>query len=837
MKQIKIQERKMIHTQNCTDKHNWKIVSVVSILFLFTILVCFNSFASPTTALNCTFTQANGQISGTNCNSGQTWVGSTTWQVSSNVANSTTTVGQINISFTPQTNLTNPTNISFDTTTFEGASGGAVRISFQNSSTASELFGIQYNLGGSDDIQALNGTAGGYINTGINPTNFQQRKFEFILNLSARTYQIKINNIFVGLNYSMGGTSTGFDNIRLWNTASSTMWQIVDNITIIYDPSVISSNITLSAKDFYTSAGLTNFSAIIDNYQYNTTTGTITLPYLTNATRLFNITYLSTQNGGYFNNSYLDLNLSSGSHQGSIYQSIISFVALEKYTNITLSGFTFNTSYLTNATHYMAAGSYNVSAVKSGYRTETQQITVTPFEVSTRYFSVSNTSLNISFVQQATGTVLSGWSLRLQNYYYNVDETYNVSGTNFILNLTTGINYTLTLNKANYTENISYYTPTLSAHNYTVYTAKYNQLFVTFRDEETLSAITGVTWSLISASNSLNGTTSTVLNLDNLTENEYELRYSATNYTPRSYFVNIPIIDPSAANLTVYSLKNTSAFQFTLYVTDNYELPQPNLKVSLLRRYAINNQTVYFVVEQMKPSYALSGQTVFQAVANTVPYIFRVEDANNNVVFQGNGLTTNNLETLYLISNPIYIRVGLTTNPFTNAQKLSGLSYQLTNSSSTFWFSISDPDNYASQMCLKVVANTTLVVYDFCSLSKEVILSYATVNNNANNTIYTAYGYVYDTNGVINILDTKYIDYRQKNGARLYGNFGLFMGLIAVIVICVAFADKPMFMVIGVALSLVALGSTALDIVWLSPTMSGSLIVMSIIIAYIMRDY
>ena len=54
--------------------------------------------------------------------------------------------------------------------------------------------------------------------------------------------------------------------------------------------------------------------------------------------------------------------------------------------------------------------------------------------------------------------------------------------------------------------------------------------------------------------------------------------------------------------------------------------------------------------------------------------------------------------------------------------------------------------------------------------------------------------------------------------------------------VSVAFADKPMIMVIGIAVSLLALGSQALDIIWLSPVLQGTIIVLSIIVAYLMKE-
>jgi hypothetical protein len=218
-----------------------------------------------------------------------------------------------------------------------------------------------------------------------------------------------------------------------------------------------------------------------------------------------------------------------------------------------------------------------------------------------------------------------------------------------------------------------------------------------------------------------------------------------------------------------------------------------------------------------------------------VPYLFRVTNSNQDVVFQGTGTTSINYQTLYLISDPLYIRVELDTNPFTASQGPESVSYNLTNTTSTAWFSVSDPENVLNQICLKAVANSTLTVSDQCTANKQTILSYTPTHTSANNSYYTVFGY-YKTDAGEIIQDVVILDYRTAQGFRTYGIFGIFLALISIITISVAFADKPMIMVIGIAVSLLALGSQALDIIWLSPIVQGSIIVLSIIVAYLMKE-
>lgn len=636
------------------------------------------------------------------------------------------------------------------------------------------------------------------------------------------------------------------DSLGFWTTTLNKAE--IDKLYLSQSPFNVSGpagNVSITLTDFYTSASLTNFSATAVNssgYQYNgtTTTGTLndwTYTFLTTTAGLWNITLASTENGGYFSRTLLNQNVSSAI-TSTLAQSDITFYGVEKVTNNNISGMTFSTQYLTNTTHYMRAQSYVVNSSKSGYYNATMTYTPTALLTATvPFYNISNQSLNLTVRYLLNNSAVPSFTVYVANSTYGFSESYSVTGSQITLNLTSNIGYTISVNVTNAFSNTTSFISAYNQSNLTVYVASTTQLNVFFFDEETLQAVSNVNYTVVGSTYALNGSTANNnINFSALNNDNYEIRYTQNggNYTSRSYFIRIPLTTASESNISLYLLKVNISTTFTLYVTDKYDLPKPNLTVSLLRRYPINGQTVYYVVEQMKPSYALDGQTIFSGVANNVPYLFRVVNDEGNVVFQGSGSTANNLQTLYLISNPIYIRVTLDTNPFTIAQDLEGVSANLSNTSTTFWYNVQDTNNALDQICLKVIGNTSLQVYNYCSDDTSSILSYVPSNGN-NLSYYTAYGYVV-IDGVQRVLKTAQIDFRTNNSFRIYGNFGIFLTLLSIIIVSVAFADKPMFMVIGIALSLLAFGTQALGFIWLSPTLQATILVLSIIVAYIMRN-
>jgi len=106
-------------------------------------------------------------------------------------------------------------------------------------------------------------------------------------------------------NYFLGN----IDEVKIYNTVLNTT-----EIENLYNYGTISgsgaTNFQITAIDNATTESLTNFSATVDDTNYNTTNGTIVTDLLSNSTILHNITVYKPANG-YFNKTYTNYNVSS----------------------------------------------------------------------------------------------------------------------------------------------------------------------------------------------------------------------------------------------------------------------------------------------------------------------------------------------------------------------------------------------------------------------------------------------------------------------------------------------------------------------------------------------
>jgi len=323
--------------------------------------------------------------------------------------------------------------------------------------------------------------------------------------------------------------------------------------------------------------------------------------------------------------------------------------------------------------------------------------------------------------------------------------------------------------------------------------------------------------------------------LEDIPVDNYELRYSKSGYDARSYFFTVPFTDAGDVNDTLYLLDEGNSTTFVLTVTDKFNQPIEGSIASLLRRYVNdNNQTIYEVVEMMKPSQALDGATPFNAVANTVAYLFRVTDSDGTVLYQGSGSTSNDLSTLYLIDTQIFIKVDTASTPLTNIVELSNYQYSLTNTSADqFWFSFSDPSNVVGEQCLLVTVNNTQTLSEQCSSASSGVLSY-TLPAGYNTSYYLAKVKV-SNNGDTYTIAASELDYLETN-VLTFGVLGLFLLVINMITFSLIFASRPAVAIIAVILAVVSYGPYMLRMVTISITMQASLFFIGLVVAYFMRD-
>jgi len=410
---------------------------------------------------------------GTRMSANQAWASSGTGRYSININSSKT----VSVWIKP--------NATYTATGCEiGNSGGIVHIgNSSNTATGGGWYLCQVPAG-YQLTREVPGGGGGYFrvnaSVGINSTAYNHLAYTW--NTTTRNISMYYNGVLVNSSiapYWVAGGAGVSDGFRIGSAAAGVQWNgtidsvLVDN-TSAYGTTDIeqlyclgagneypftacgaaaATNFSITAKDFYTGTSLTNLSVSINGTTYNTINGTLNTPYLTNWTALLNFTVNSSDNGGYRNQSYLNVNISSGTWIANLSQSAITFYAVEKVSGANVSGANFTTSALTNVTHYMNAGqAYSVLAIRANYFNLTVACAITPFCTASALTTVDanisgmySTQFNVSLVNNLTGASISNFSYTIVSLNYSWNETGNANGTTANINLING-SYNITFN-------------------------------------------------------------------------------------------------------------------------------------------------------------------------------------------------------------------------------------------------------------------------------------------------------------------------------------------------------------------------------------------------------
>ena len=414
---------------------------------------------------------------------------------------------------------------------------------------------------------------------------------------SVPTWPLVANNNSIGFNWTYQATAATCGN------APTTSGGEIYNIQAIgFTGYTTLSNFTITGSDYYTGTILNNLSVTISNYtttlNYTTSSGNITTTINASQGRLMNVTVSSNDNGGYFNQTYINWN-TSFLLIANLSQSVNTFTAIEKITNRSITGASFYTNYLTNGTHYMRAQNYNLTSYRSGYYNNTVLYTANALNITSYNMTLFNQTINISARNSLNGTSINTFNLSVYNSTYGFIETYINVSNSIILNLTSGIVYTIVVNASNYLGNTTNFSSSSNTSNFSVSLVANNQVYLAFYDEQTLNSVTQVNFTIVGSTYGQVGFTGSSNNftLSNLLSDTYEIRYfqmggnssnptlTGGNYTIRSYFFSVPLVAGSQNNISLYMLRTDNATSFVLYATDTYNQPKSGLTASLLRRY------------------------------------------------------------------------------------------------------------------------------------------------------------------------------------------------------------------------------------------------------------
>jgi hypothetical protein len=144
---------------------------------------------------------------------------------------------------------------------------------------------------------------------------------------------VSTTNTYIGSRHGQNndrGFEGRIDEVGVWSralniTEISALYNSGDGFAYPFEiplPPTNDTNITLTAKNNITNGALTNFSINFSvggvDYSFNTTNGTINTEILLNLSLLYNLSFDSMENGGYYTSSYQNLNLSLGTYEGAL---------------------------------------------------------------------------------------------------------------------------------------------------------------------------------------------------------------------------------------------------------------------------------------------------------------------------------------------------------------------------------------------------------------------------------------------------------------------------------------------------------------------------------------
>ncbi len=165
-------------------------------------------------------------------------------------------------------------------------------------------------------------------------------------------------------------------------------------------PPITLQEFTLTARDTYDSTAITNITISISNNSFSfndsTVNGTLIInnQSIPSFNKLYTITFGSNDTGGYFNNTFLNINISNaGSFQGTLFQSVLRLIALDALNNETISDFSARTN---NSFDNTTTGELLI-LIKDG--TFQLNVTALSFDKLVTSFSINaleNKSLNVS---------------------------------------------------------------------------------------------------------------------------------------------------------------------------------------------------------------------------------------------------------------------------------------------------------------------------------------------------------------------------------------------------------------------------------------------------------
>lgn len=502
------------------------------------------------------------------------------------------------------------------------------------------------------------------------------------------------------------------------------------------------SNFTVDVSDLFDSSAINTFAVnITGNTNYSTTTGTVVTSLLRSAGTLHNITISSTENGGYFQRTYVDYNIST-SLSAQIFQAEILMSAQEKISNTSISFGNYTSGTKTQNPLYISAGLHNITFQNGQYVNKTQEFTITALENSTKtIIDAFSLYINISTQNALSGTPINNFNVSIFSLNHTFSEVgsttngiYNFGAIAGTYNITVDSSTSASLSKLVTIDGSTFMT------NETFSLFGTESIYIEIKDEQTRNLINdrNYTIEIFSTSGGIGSnysTTNGTLFVDLLSPSVYTLNYQATGYSPRSLFFSVAL--DSTQNHTLYALNDSISQPKIIYVNDINSVEVEGAILRLQRFYVQSGQ--FETVEEGKTDATGKVDIYVQENANVIYRYIVIAD--NSQVFVSDDTTfigTIDDETT------IFVDLGAPVlQPFQEFTAVSG-SISFNNNTNNYTFTFVDTLNSITKACLEVYSEN-LGNKSFTNLSYECVsLTSGTLTFNIptnNLTKYIARGY------------------------------------------------------------------------------------------------
>lgn len=368
---------------------------------------------------------------------------------------------------------------------------------------------------------------------------------------------------------------------------------------------------TVTATDQYDSVALNNISISISNstsFSFNASTQNGTILLLNSSFKfneLYNITFSANESGGYFNNTFNNINITEeGSFAGTLFQSRILVNAQEVITNNTIISFTVSVplqSNLSNSSGFavllLRSGDYNMSGDATGYMSRGGfNFSVDPKQEIN--INISLGTANLTVTASSSGVSVNDFNSTMILLSTGSRQTIETNTGTVVFPTIVGT-FNITLNSTDFTFGSQGIT-ILSGNtlpNITFNLFSQNSINISIFDEETNQLIINLTTTLIMdhPDQKFTNTTGTgnVFFID-LFDDLWNLLVSTPFHAQREYIFTIVPQSTSTLNVYLFNSSNGELKTFTIKNKKDQTLPDTSVAVS----NKINN-TFVTVVESV----------------------------------------------------------------------------------------------------------------------------------------------------------------------------------------------------------------------------------------------